>query len=297
MALTPEQRDTFREQGVVVVPDLLDESDFGPLEQELCDWIDTRSRALREQGHLEHLHEGEPFATRYLHLFEQSPLIGAGLDVAYLRGKALFDFVCSEPLLDAVESLVGPEIALNPIHHLRAKIPQRMLPSAAETYFNVPWHQDSGVMWEEADPVPIVSVWIPLVDATEENGCMQAMPGVARSGHLPHQAAGGTTILPERIPDVAPITLACPRGGAVFQDKFTPHRSTPNRSETVRWSLDLRYQPAGEPTGRPFHPAFVVRSRRAPEQVCTHEEWSQGWQETFDDLAGKPEPKPHRVVR
>ncbi|NNL66278.1 MAG: mitomycin antibiotic biosynthesis protein, partial [Myxococcales bacterium] len=218
--------------------------------------------------------------------------------VHLMRGKALFEFLRNERLLDAVEALIGPEVLLNPVHHLRAKLPQRLVPALVETYYNVPWHQDSGVLWEEADPVPIVGVWIPLVDATAENGCMQVMPGAFRGGHRPHQAEGGTTLLPEVIPDVAPETLECPRGGAILQDKFTPHRSTPNRSDGVRWSLDVRFQPAGQPTGRPFHPAFVVRSRRAPGSVVTsHAEWDAAWRDALAALEGEPDPAAHRTVR
>ncbi len=297
MALTPEQQATFREEGVVVVPRLFEEADLAPLEEELSDWVDGRARELLADGRISDAFEDAPFETRYGKIFEQCPQAGLALDIVFLRGPALFEFLCNERLLDAVESLVGPEILLNPIHHLRAKLPQRLVPAEVETYLNVPWHQDSGVMWEEADPVPVVGVWIPLVSATPENGCMQAMPGVARGGHLPHQAEGGTTIVPERLPQVAPVTLSCPRGGAVFQDKFTPHRSTPNRSESVRWSLDLRYQPAGRPTGRPFHPAFLVRSRSDPEAVCDHATWNLRWQETLARLAREPEPRAHRLVR
>lgn len=297
MALGAAQRNAFATNGFVVVDDLLGRDALAPLIRELEAWLDERALALQAGGHLDDLATGLPFATRYARLFAQTPLVGTALDIAFLRGPALFALLTHPRLLDAVASLVGPEVLLNPIHHLRAKIPQPLMPEAAETYFNVPWHQDSGVMWEEADPVPIVSVWIPLVDATPDNGCMEAMPGVARGGHLPHQAEGGTTIVPEALPDVAGVPLACPAGGAVFQDKFTPHRSTPNRTDAVRWSVDVRFQPAGQPTGRPFHPAFLVRSERTPDDVCDHTAWDAGWAACLADLAGKPPPAPHRVVR
>ena len=50
-------------------------------------------------------------------------------------------------------------------------------------------------------------------------------------------------------------------------------------------SLDLRYQPADEPTGRPSYPSFVVRSRRAPEKVPSHQQWASTWLETRARLA------------
>ena len=41
------------------------------------------------------------------------------------------------------------------------------------------------------------------------------------------------------------------KGGVVFMSECTPHRSTPDVTDwDVRWSLDLRYQQTGTPTGR-----------------------------------------------
>ena len=48
----------------------------------------------------------------------------------------------------------------------------------------------------------------------------------------------------------------------------------------MRWSADLRYQKTGTPTGRPFHPEFVVRSRSNPASVLTdHAAWCRMWEE------------------
>lgn len=287
----------FRDRGVVVVPDLLRESDLLPLTAEIERFVDLRARELHERGWIADLCDDEPFERRYARLYAQSPWMGAGLDVHLMRGPELFGFLRHPALLDAVESLIGPEIVLNPIHHLRAKLPQPLVHEAVDSYFNVPWHQDSGVMWEEADPVPIVGLWIPLVDATRHNGCMEVMPGVAARGHLPHRAEGGTTIFPDRLPEIEPQVVECPRGGVVIQDKFTPHRSTPNRSDGVRWSLDVRYQPADTPTGRPFHPAFLVRSRRSPGRcVRDHAEWDAAWEAALATLAESPPPPAHRLA-
>ena len=77
------------------------------------------------------------------------------------------------------------------------------------------------------------------------------------------------------------------KGGIVFIHRYTPHRSTPNYTHGVRWSLDLRYQPTGTPTGRPFHPDFIVRSRAHPESELTdHAEWSRRWIEALEVSRG-----------
>ena len=52
------------------------------------------------------------------------------------------------------------------------------------------------------------------------------------------------------------------------------HRSIPNRSQTVRWSVDTRYNRIGLPTGRSKVPGFVARSRQHPERVArSHNDW------------------------
>ena len=48
-----------------------------------------------------------------------------------------------------------------------------------------------------------------------------------------------------------------------------PHRSTLNKTDEVRWSMDLRYQ-TGTPSGRPYYPDFAVRSRSNPASVLTY---------------------------
>ena len=65
--------------------------------------------------------------------------------------------------------------------------------------------------------------------------------------------------------------LAVPlkRGDALFMQKLTCHSSLPNNSADIRWSFDLRYQPTGQPSGRPAFPDFVVRSRHNPDSVLT----------------------------
>ncbi|MBV9470297.1 MAG: phytanoyl-CoA dioxygenase family protein [Abitibacteriaceae bacterium] len=292
MKLSDEQVKAFREDGVVVVEHVVTDADLAPVIQEYEAWIDQRARQLQAEGEITELYPNEPFETRFAKLYEQSPRIADGMDIMQMRGPAMFNFLRNDNLLDAVECLVGPEILCNPIQHIRAKPPAKVSGEGAG-FYNVPWHQDSGVTWEEADNSEIVTCWMALVDATVENGCMQVLPGVWKQGHLEHQAEGGTTIRPDLLPDVEPRPVPVGKGGVVFMHRHTPHTSTPNYSDGVRWSLDLRYQKAGTPTGRPFHPAFIARSRENPSRVLTdHAEWSRLWVEALENAKNM---KAHRV--
>jgi len=298
MKLSQDQVRAFHEEGVLVAHNVVSDEDLAPVIAEYEAWIDRRARELQAQGKIQNLHEGESFGRRFASLYAQSREIESGLDIMFMRGPAMFEFLHNRNLLDAVESLLGTsEITCNPIQHVRAKPPARLSGEGAG-FYNVPWHQDSGVTWDEADNSSIITCWLALVDATVENGCMEVLPGVWKQGHLEHVAEGGTTIRPDLMPDgsqAAPRPVPVQKGGVVFMHRWTPHRSTPNFSDQVRWSLDLRFQPAGEPTGRPFHPDFVARSRHNPEQVLAdHHAWSEMWTEALDKARGQ---QAHRVKR
>jgi ectoine hydroxylase-related dioxygenase (phytanoyl-CoA dioxygenase family) len=210
-----------------------------------------------------------------------------------LRGKAMFELLGNEKLLDVVECVLGSELECNPIQHVRAKVPARVVDGKLNTYGNVPWHQDAAVTSEDADPSEIITFWMPLVDATAETGCMELIPEAFKRGYLKHQGEGGTMIVPELMPDEKPVTGEIRKGGVIIMNKYTPHRGTNNVSDKIRWSLDLRYHKTGAASGRSHHPSFVVRSRSNPNSVLRdHAEWSRLWEKA---LASKEKVKLHRV--
>ena len=171
----------------------------------------------------------------------------------YLRGRASFEFLRNDRLLDMVESLVGPEITCSPIQHTRAKLPAGVTPSGSDPHV-APWHQDAGVTWEEADPHFILTVWLPLCAATPENGCLQILPRAHRNGLVQHHIKQGlgTVIIDEEMPQTEALTLPMDKGDVLLMDKQTPHRSTPNNADTVRWSMDLALSGDGDADWSPL---------------------------------------------
>ena len=287
MKLTPEQIKTYDRDGVLIAKSALTDADLQPVIDEISALIDHKANALHAEGKITDLHPDAPFETRYGLLFKQCRDIGKGLDIMRYRGKAIFEFLANKNLLDTVESLVGPEITCNPIQHLRAKPPAQYEGGANSGFNAVPWHQDAGVMMPEAENSNVITCWLPLGDATVEMGCLKVLPGIIKTGYLRHLKAGGTTIDPALMPDVEPRDLACHKGDIVFMSRFTPHHSTANRTEKCRWSLDLRYQPTGDHTGRTGHPDFVVRSPKNPDSVLKdHSEWCRRWIDAFENPRG-----------
>ena len=58
----------------------------------------------------------------------------------------------------------------------------------------VPWHQDNAYVSQDAWNNLTVVAWIPLVDVSQQNGCMQVLSGGHRSGQTARHTCcqGGT---------------------------------------------------------------------------------------------------------
>jgi hypothetical protein len=65
----------------------------------------------------------------------------------------------------------------------------------------------------------------------------------------------------------------------VLFHKMNIHCALPNHSRDLRWSVDLRYHPTGQATGRPAFPGFVARSRANPaSELRDPAEWAALWE-------------------
>ncbi len=211
-------------------------------------------------------------------------------------GPAIFNLVMHDCLLDLAEALIGPELTLNPIQHVRIKPPSPQL-TEGETRAHITrtdWHQDRAVGLEEADQTDMVTAWIAITDATEENGCLQVVPGID-AGILPHCPQVQTAIAPKHLDTSRALPLPVKAGGVVLFHPLVPHASLPNRSDQFRWSFDLRFNRAGQNTGREHFPSFVARSRAAPEtELREWQVWRKAWFDTRDRLAMTPQIPIHR---
>lgn len=286
--LTDAQVAQFQTDGYLLVEDALPLDELTPVIDEYQSHIDRRAHELLAEGRISQLYADESFERRLAYICREDAELYRELDIMHLRGQAAFKFLRNPQLLDIVESLVGPEITCSPIQHIRPKLPNGLAPRGSDPHV-VPWHQDAGVAWEEADPYFILTVWLPLTEAFPENGCLQIMPGGHQKGLLEHHTkrGTGTKIRGVELPRVHPITLPMSPGSILLMHNHLPHRSTKNQTDGVRWSADLRYQKTGTPTGRPFHPEFVARSRSNPDSELTnHAMWCRMWETALAESQG-----------
>jgi phytanoyl-CoA hydroxylase len=132
-----------------------------------------------------------------------------------------------------------------------------------------------------------LTVWIPFTRATEENGCLQVIPGSHRRGLVDHcSGKTGYFGLSDRALEGDRTSIPMEPGSVLLMHRHMMHGSLENEShDEVRLSLDLRYQRIGEPTGRPDFPGFVARSVEHPAaELRDAVAWANQWMQAREDL-------------
>ena len=277
-SLRPGQVDEYDEQGYLVLPGLLDGHDLVPVRNAMTMKVDLIADQLVAAGRITDPLAGEPFEARLARLFEG---LSAEEFVAFTgqswrdRFTGYFELMSNPKILDVAESLIGPEIFANPVYNVRPKVPRV---AAGE----VPWHQDKSY-WPGARSNPVITVWVAVVDATVENGCLRVIPRTHREAvaGFHFETYSGMAYRELDDADVARLTdrarpVPVDAGGAIiFNDRFI-HSSGPNASAHIRWSVDLRYQPADQDPMPQYGSGFLARSRAGPERVASLDDWCAG---------------------
>ena len=305
--LSKDQLHQIEEDGYVVVKDVLDpKRDLDPIIDAFTAVLDRLAYDLFRQGKITKLYEDLPFEKRLVKIIEETgDSFSQHFDFSLPKGQigdasvpmctdpSIFRLMTNSRLLDCVQDVLGPEVYSNPVQHTRLKPPNAIAPQS-QTGTSVlvnatPWHQDVAVLTPDADQTSIWTVWIPLgADATISNGCLLVVPGSHKGPLVPHCPNGNGVL---RIPEaLVPLDEAIPveleRGSVLIFHRQLVHASLPNLTSTLRSSLDLRYQKAGQPTGRAFFPGFVARSQSRPhDELHSSQEWSERWHEVARQMS------------
>ena len=278
MSLSKTQLDHYLHEGYVALDALVAPGTFDILTAEISSNIDAKVEELAALGKAPKLHREAPFSKRLALICADIEDEEARNDLwrigqgKHHKTRGMFLVWTDPSIISATEQIIGPEILAHPQYNLRAKLPYQ---SATE----VPWHQDLALLGPEAADTFMVNFWIPLVEAPMETGALQVIPGSHRWEVLPHESLGDYDgVRKENLPPHEIVDCPIPLGGALLIQSRTMHRSIPNTSDVVRWSLDLRYCDSRKPTGRENVPGFVVRSETNPAGVAR--DWHD-WADLF----------------
>ena len=253
MRLSDEQVQQYLDDGFLVVEDVFTRQELQPVLDDFEVMVDGWADKLYAGGKIADKHEGEDVYTRLASLEKEWPNAAALVHWREGMRPTLSKIWASDNLLDMVEQFIGPDIVGHPVSVIRTKTPDTAL-------MTVPWHQDSAYFLEGGEDTFQPTAWIPFVDATAENGTLQVFRGSHKLGRvLPHhfekdighQKSWYLYIKDEDLPDAEIVTCEMKKSSVLWHRNTMIHRSTENHSDKVRWSVDLRYQRPGEPTGFP----------------------------------------------
>jgi len=267
----------FFDKGFLVVENFFQDAEIDACLRAIEGIVDRVAQRIHRAGKLKDLHLDKNVFERLTYLDKEFP--GACI-LAHKDGQLPQEFISlwSNPrLLNLMEQILGPRVCANPIWNIRPKAPGN--PDG-----EIPWHQDAGYF----DPASYKSLlpvtWIPLLDVTEDNGCLQIVEGGHKTGrvsdHLNCYRDTWHVMLDEdKLEQTLDVdlqkdvkTLPIKKGSLIVFNNLVPHRSVANNSQHIRWSLDLRFQRPGEPEGLYGEmPPVLLRDRYNPDLVA---DWS-----------------------
>jgi len=207
-------------------------------------------------------------------------------DSDFFASQSVFNLIKNNKILNVLEKLIGPEIMSNPVQNSRIKQPEKFL--TKDLVFDglsgrTPWHQDAGVMSANGQKfTDLITVWVPFTKTTKKNGCMLTINGSHKMGLLNHDNGykGQAQIRNSELLDkIKPVALEANIGDIVILTKHTVHCSLPNLSNNFRISMDLRYNKAGQPSGRDLLPSFYIKSKNKKNiTIKNYKEWLTLWE-------------------
>lgn len=244
MALTAEEKALFEKNGFLLKKRLIPQ-----------DWID---QVLKE---IENIHERmaqNPAPGVHVSWEEfrpEQPKRIKQLMHSELVSPTLNKIMRWDTVLDIVEDLIGPDIAL---YH------SKLLPKCAGDGTPIPWHQDYAY-WKRDENKPwMLNCQLSIGPATLENGCIQFVPGSHKWGLQEHQRRQQTfgVFLNEYYDRKDALPVPMDPGDGVFFGPLIIHGSAPNRSGHDRLMNTFAYNVTGNGIGQTRE---VLRGKPAPK--------------------------------
>jgi non-heme Fe2+,alpha-ketoglutarate-dependent halogenase len=160
----------------------------------------------------------------------------------------LNDLVRNPAILDAVESILGPDILCWGSGFFAKN------PNDAKY---ISWHQDS-TYWDLSSS-DVLTAWLALTPSTPENGCLQVVPGSHLLNQIPHRDTFAPGNLLSRGQEIAvevdrskAVDVVLKPGEISLHHVRIFHASEPNRGTGRRVGYSIRYIPTyvRQTTGR-----------------------------------------------
>jgi chlorinating enzyme len=160
------------------------------------------------------------------------------MDTPHFTDTKLFRWLLSDDVLDLVEPLLGPDIALFSSHFI-------CKPKGNGK--RVPWHEDSAYWKKMIQPMKVVTVWLAIDPSTTKNGCMQVIPRTHNNGYSEYEPVDssknvfGSEIKPHQLDLSKAVDIVLDPNECSMHESKLMHSSTANTSDIRRCGYTMRY--------------------------------------------------------
>lgn len=216
--LSPDQVESFEEQGFLAGVKLLTEDQAEALLVELADLTDPHSPG-NELFYEYNSNESADPSTVLFHALG-----------AWRIKPGFHDILWNPAFLVAASQLLNGRVRF---WH------DQLFCKPAKHGGVVAWHQDYSY-WTRTQPMAHLTCWIALDDARQDNGCLWYVPGSHRWNLLPRTGLAGdmneimTVLTPEQKAAFLPVPIELKKGEATFHHPLMVHGSYENRTERQR---------------------------------------------------------------
>lgn len=210
--LSRQQIEEFHEKGFLGPLDLFSEREARRFAGRIGDELED------SETDLDNLEDVHPLASRHLDC------------------QSIYDLCTRDQIVDQMTDIYGENLIL-----WESKLFYKQ-PGGAE----IPWHQHYHHM--PITPKTSVTAWIALSDCTEENGCLEFVPGSNEKPlsqvSTPEGIAANEMADPEKFDEEQAVEMEMRAGQYVLFSETVLHRSSPNESDATRRAVAARASPS-----------------------------------------------------
>jgi ectoine hydroxylase-related dioxygenase (phytanoyl-CoA dioxygenase family) len=244
--LTASQIEQYRRDGFVILHDWIDKQTVAGLQKAADEVKALCGPLVKENPRVQLDYNGDKIQFRKI-----EPLVDLS--------KTFSDMAKDPRLVQPLEQLLGPVALFE--DKLNFKLPGGS---------GFAMHQDYAY-WTQFSP-RLATALVYVDEATQENGCLEVVPGRHKEGVFPIKAvqAGSATdqAIPADVIDPASAILAPGGAGTVLLfDCHVPHASKPNHSQKQRRAIIYSYGPVADKT--PYEYDYFA---------AEYEKWLKEWQ-------------------
>ena len=163
------------------------------------------------------------------------------MDVPHFQNPQLFEWLFADEVLDLVEPIIGPDIALFSSHFICKPRGNGQ---------RVPWHEDSHYWKTMIEPIEVVTVWLAIDPSTTANGCMYIIPRTHNTGRRgfsdyddlpPGEAVFPDEVTASQRDTTRAVPVALEPNQCSLHDGRIIHGSEANTSDIRRCGYTMRY--------------------------------------------------------